>query len=349
MRPGPILIRNIYVIMAYAFGAMASAGREKVEGESFDHLHDLLAEILVRGVGSQVKRGLHHDYLLRTEELATVRGRIDVTSTVASRSGVRGRLVCAFDEYNVDTPHNRVLKCVIVLLIRSGEITAPRKAALRRLLPYLGEVALVEASSIPWSRLTYHRANATYRMLMGVCELIIRGLLPTERSGNVHLASWLSDEAMSSLYEKFLREYYRVHHPELRPEAPHVSWDVDHSTAIGAEQLPRMRTDLTLRRGGRVLIVDAKYYSRSMQEQWQKETVRSSHLYQILSYVKNADVGQSGTVSGLLLYARTDAPTQPSLDVCIQRNRIGARTLDLNISWDHIKAELEGVLEMIGE
>lgn len=347
MTTGSIAIRNIYVMMAYAFGAMRNEGSDRIAAESFDHLHDLLAEILVRGVGSQVKRGLHHDYRRIREELATVRGRIDIKGTVATRSAVRGRLVCEFDEYEVDTPHNRVLKMVIILLIRHGEITGPRKAALRRLLPHLDEVTLVSPESIRWATLTYHRANASYRMLMGVCELIVRGLLPAQSSGPTALTEWVSDDAMSTLYERFLREYYAFHHPELSPGAPHVPWDYDRASAIGALQLPTMRTDVTLRRGERTLIIDAKYYGQAMQVWRGKESVYSAHLYQMLAYVKNSDTDRAGSVSGLLLYARTDSTTQPDLDVRIQGNRLGARTLDLNAPWEEVRAELEGLLSWL--
>lgn len=215
-----IAIRNVYVMMAYAFRVIRSEGNDRIAAEPFDHLHDLFAEILVRGVGTQVKRGLHRDYLHRSDELATVRGRIDITRTVATRSTTRGRLVCEFDEYEPDTPHNQALKSVIVLLIRHGDVATPRRNALRRLLPYLDAVTLIAPTSIRWNVLTYDRANATYRLLLGVCELIVRGLLPTQDPGRTKLTSWVSDEQMSSLYERFLREYYTVHHPELSPGHP---------------------------------------------------------------------------------------------------------------------------------
>lgn len=340
-----IAIRNVYVMLAYAFRAMYSEGSDRIAAERFDHLHDLLAEILVRGVGSQVKRGLHRDYLQRGDELATVRGRIDISRTIATRSTNRSRLVCEFDEYELDTPHNRALKSVIVLLVRQGDVTTPRKDALRRLLPYLDAVTLVAPTSIRWNILTYQRANASYRLLLGVCELVVRGLLPTQEAGTAKLTSWVSDDAMSSLYERFLRGYYNVHHPELLPGASTVAWDYDVTSAVGAEQLPAMRTDVTLRRGQRALIIDAKYYGQSMQLGiWDKATVHSAHLYQVLTYAKNADVDRDGSVSGLLLYARTEAPTQPDLDVVIQGNRIGARTLDLNQPWDRLRARLDDIV-----
>lgn len=340
-----IAIRNVYVMMAYAFRAIRAAGTDHVGTESFDHLHDLFAEILVRGVGTQVKRGLHRDYRKHSDELATVRGRIDITRTAATRSTTRGRLVCEFDEYDPDTPHNQALKSAIILLIRHGDVAVHRREALRRLLPYMDAVTTVEPTAIRWNVLTYDRANAAYRLLLGVCELVVRGLLPTESPGRTKLTSWISDEAMSGLYERFLREYYALHHPELSPRASAVDWDYDDASAFNAGQLPAMRTDVTLRRGNSTLIIDAKYYGQSMQVgRWGKETVHSNNLYQMLTYTKNADVDGDGSVRGLLLYARTEAFGQPDLDVVIQGNRIGAQTLDLNQPWNHLRSQLDDVV-----
>lgn len=339
-----IVIRNVYVMLAYAFRTVRSEGTDRIANEKFDHLHDLLAEILTIGVGTQVKRGLHRDYLTMREELATVRGRIDVGRTVGARSITRGRLVCEFDEFDIDTPHNQALKAVIVLMIRHGDVSAPRRDALRRVLPYLDTVTSVAPMSIRWESLTYHRSNASYRLLLGVCELIVRGLLPTEAAGPARLATWLPDEKMNVLYERFLREYYAFHHPELSPGARIIPWDLDQPSLFGA-QLPEMRTDVTLRSANRTLIIDAKYYGQTLQQGLSgKETVHSGNLYQVLAYVKNEDRQRSGTVSGLLLYAQTGANVQPDLDVIVQGNRIGAQTLDLNQPWESIAARLEGVL-----
>ncbi len=342
-----IVIRNVYVMLAYAFRTVRNQGTDRIASEKFDRLHDLLAEILTLGVGTQVKRGLHRDYLSMHEELATVRGRINVGRTASTRSISRGRLVCEFDEYDIDTPHNQALKAAIILLIRHGEVSTTRKDALRRVLPYLDAVTSVAPTSIRWEALTYHRSNASYRLILGVCELIIRGLLPTESAGAARLASWLPDEKMNVLYERFLREYYAFHHPEFSPGARIIPWDLDEPSLFGS-QLPEMRTDITLRSGNRTLIIDAKYYRHTLQEGLSgKQTVHSGNLYQVLAYVKNADRMRTGTVSGLLLYARTESDAQPDLDVIVQGNRIGAQTLDLNQPWETIAARLEGVLRWL--
>lgn len=344
-----IIIQNVYVMLAYSFRTIHGTNASPVGSERFHHLHDLLAEILIKGIGAQVKRGFYREYIPQTAELPTVRERIDIGQTVLARSQTRGRVVCTFDEYVADIPHNQALKSVITLLIRRSDVSKRRQASLRRLLPYFEEVSPIPPNSIRWNELHYHRANASYRMLLGVCELIVLGLLPNEEDGDSKLESWFTDEAMSTLYERFLREYFVLHHPELSPSAPLIDWAIDDGGTFGLHQLPTMRTDLTLRRGANRLIIDAKYYGKSMQTNRfsAKSTVHSANLYQILTYVKNEDVGQTGNVAGLLLYAQTDARDQPELDVVMQGNRIGAQTLALNKPWPELQRQLESLIDWI--
>ena len=57
------------------------------------------------------------------------------------------------------------------------------------------------------------------------------------------------------------------------------------------------------------LIIDAKYYARTMQERCDAYTLHSGHLYQIFTYVKNKESelrNMPHSVSGMLLYAKTD-------------------------------------------
>ena len=68
------------------------------------------------------------------------------------------------------------------------------------------------------------------------------------------------------------------------------------------EFLPKMKTDIMLKKGSKTLIIDTKYYGHMMQEQFNKLSINSSNLYQIFTYVKNQDSEGTGNVSGMLLY-----------------------------------------------
>ncbi|WP_173163923.1 McrC family protein [Berryella wangjianweii] len=109
-----------------------------------------------------------------------------------------------------------------------------------------------------------------------------------------------------------------------------------------------MVTDVTLAQGRVVLNIDAKYYSRSMQQRFDKRSVHSGNLYQIFTYVKNKEAELASTsgahsVSGMLLYARTDEDVQPDDVYQMSGNQISVRTLDLNRPFETIRSQLDGV------
>lgn len=81
--------------------------------------------------------------------------------------------------------------------------------------------------------------------------------------------------------------------------------------------LPVMQTDITLTKGEKTLIIDAKYYSSTLQQHYDRMTIYSNNLYQIFTYVKNKEVelkDKPHEISGMLLYAKTDEETYPDND-----------------------------------
>ena len=74
-----------------------------------------------------------------------------------------------------------------------------------------------------------------------------------------------------------------------------------------------------------------------------KQMLRSAHLYQIYAYVKNEDKARSGSVSGMLLYAKTTEEKEPWLSVPIGGNQISVRSLDLNRPFAEIAESLDRI------
>ena len=78
--------------------------------------------------------------------------------------------------------------------------------------------------------------------------------------------------------------------------------------------------------------------------------MHSGNLYQIFTYVKNkeAELARAGVpheVSGMLLYARTDEGVQPDGVYQMSGNQISVRTLGLDMPFENIKAQLDGIAE----
>lgn len=336
-------IKNIYYMLSYAYQSLRETGYKNVASEDFDNVHDLFAAILACGVGSQVKRGLHREYIPQEEALSGLRGQIRATESIKQQTLSQGKLVCGYDEFTEDSPHNRVLKATMLMLLRHGNVKSENKQALRKLLLYFSDVTEIVPMTIRWDSLKYHTNNASYRMLMGICRFAIKGLLLTTDAGNYKLASWLQDEEMHHLFEKFVLSYYQQHHPNFAPKAAYIEWDLWGDAA--RTYLPTMKTDITLTNGARRLIIDTKYYGKAMQlnSRFESTTFISSNLYQIFTYVKNSDVEKTGKVAGVLLYAKTEEDITPNDDFNMSGNRISLKTLDLNQNWNIITEQLEAL------
>ncbi len=254
---------------------------------------------------------------------------------------MRGQLVCTYDEFSADNDLNRVLKTTMLFLLRS-KIDTERKKALRRVLVFFEGVQTLPIRSIRWN-IQYNRNNQTYRMLIGICQMVLQGLLQTTEDGSVRLMDFLDEQHMHKLYEKFIFQYYYQEFSNLTVRAPRIRW-----AASGASlaRLPAMQSDVVLSHDGRILIIDAKYYAHSMQMHFDKPTIHSHNLYQIFTYVKNEQANQpKKQVSGMLLYARTDEETQPDDVYQMSGNQISVRTLDLNQDFAQIAAQLDEIVQ----
>ena len=168
----------------------------------------------------------------------------------------------------------------------------------------------------------------------------------TNESGNYRMTTF-SDEHMNRLFERFVLEYYRVHHRELSPNPDKIEWDICRENPQVIDFLPTMQSDIVLHWNNQSLIIDTKYYTHSLQRHFDKVTIHSANLYQIFTYVKNLDIENSGRVSGLLLYAKTDEDISPNLTAIFGKNRIMVRTLDLNQNFSVIASQLEKFVEEI--
>lgn len=339
------VLRNIYVMLAYAFDSISRIETASFSGEEFENLHELCAEILIQGVEAQAMRGLHRDYLRIRDELRTVRGRIDFASTITTAARSRGAIACEFDEYLLDTQHNRILKSVMELLLAEGKLDQYRRRRLGNALHVFDEVRSISPRSIRWRDVQYTRLTTEYKLMHGICWMVLEGLLQRESKDGIQLASWLGEEAESRLYERFLLRYYQRHNPELKPSSPHISWDLG-GDVQGEEQLPVMRSDVVLTNGSSALVIDAKYYGASFQRsRFGKATLRSEHLYQLLSYVTNLAHKSGMAVSGLLLYAKTNEDIPPNFSASITGHRIYAKALDLDAPWREVEEQLDAVVK----
>ena len=271
-----------------------------------------------------------------------LRGKLDIGQTIKLRVAQKNLIGCEFDELSENNIFNQILKTVAELLIYKSEVKAERKRQLKNVLIFFENEDSINPSEIKWNILRFQNNNKSYRMLINICYFVLDGMILTTEQGRYRVATF-SDDHMNKLFERFVLEYYKYHYKSLKVSSPTIKWDLSDEDDYAIDFLPEMKSDIVISNENHTLIIDTKYYSKTLQTNFDHKTIHSNNLYQIFTYVKNRDTLNSGDVSGLLLYAKTQEETHPFLDAKFGNNRIMVKTLDLNQEFENIREQLDQI------
>jgi hypothetical protein len=249
--------------------------------EEFNNMAEMMAQILLRGISLRLKRGLEKEYLSQTQALSFLRGKIDIADSIKTQSIRKRQLVCIYDDFSVNNRMNQIIKSTLEILLKA-DIGKNRKKEIRKLMVFFSDVDSIDLYSADWN-LRYNRNNQTYQMLIGICYLVVRGLMQTNSDGVTKLMDYMDEQHMWSLYQNFIFQYYKKHYPGLKVSSSQIPWFLDDDKK---EMLPVMQSDIYIQRDNTVLIIDAKYYKNITQIQFGKHKFHSAHLYQMFAYVK---------------------------------------------------------------
>ncbi len=332
-------------MLSYAFKTLRENGYKSIETENFDNVADLCSEILFRGISSQIKQGLYKEYISNVEKTSSLKGKIDFTASHKENTIINGQMICSYDDFSTNAYLNQILKTTIFYLIKSG-ISPKRKKNLRKIVIYFSDIDELDPNNINW-KIRFNRNNKTYEMLISICELVLKGLLQSQKDGSYKIMDYLDEQHMHRLYEKFILEFYRKERKDLSANPKQIPWALDNGFA---DLLPTMQTDITLARKDVILIIDAKYYMHSTSAQYNTRTLISENLYQIFTYVKNESerVKKEGkSVKGMLLYAKTnDSIVTENRTYLMSGNKIMVQSLDLNQEFNQISQQLNDIADM---
>ncbi len=353
--PEAIPIRNVYFLLCYAWDQWSGGPPVEVGDMEGSSVVDLLALVLARGTARLLKQGLRQEYLRHQEELRGIRGKPLLTPTVSRGLLRRARTVSAFSELARDTPANRVLKSTLRELLYVGELDPAirgevREAAAR--FPPDIQTGPVRPSEI--SRIRIHRNNRTYGLLLGICRLIQENLQVSRSGRNSTFSDFRHDDAqMWRIFEGFLRGFLSREQDVYDVAAPTIDWYLARGTRPDLIRLPRMQSDMVLSGPDRLVILDAKFYKESFSGRFDRKSLHSGHLYQILAYVQNLAAADRAArqskgkparvVDGALVYPVVDGPFD--LNYELLGHHIRACSVDLSREWTGVREE---VLDLAG-
>lgn len=344
-----IPVRNLYYLYAYAWDKFHFVHRVKTgEEEEGPDAAPFFAKILLQGCRQIFRRGVDRSYQTLDEELGFVRGRINRIKTLRHGSLDKARVWCEYDELRHDGLQNQLIKATLERLREHQNVPKPLKVEIAKVVRAFEALRVknIAIKNQDFRRVQLHRNNAFYGFLLHICELVHLGLFPEQTSSLASpFASLLEDERrMSRIFERFVRNFFRQEQNELRVSSERIDWDISGDGGESLELLPSMQTDVSLRSAVRTVIIDAKYYTQTLQTHRERERVRSAHLYQLFSYLKNMEcrLEPDSRADGILLYPTVNEEVRFS--AVIQGHRVSARTIDLTKPWQEIHRSLLSIL-----
>ena len=303
-------IKNLFGMLEYAYNLKDFRFLDGLmDCESLQEFYSYLANLLAQKILERCRKGLYRTYLPKTEQLAYVRGRLDMQQVIQKPWDVK--LKCHYEEHTADIAENQILAWTLYIIGHSGlcsDRVSPtvRKAyhALQGLVtpqPYRVEDCIDRQ---------YNRLNEDYLILHNLCRFFLDNSSPSHEMGNHKTLPFLID--MARLYELFVAEWLKKNAP------PNYSFKQQHLIDVGQNRqfiLDILLCDAVT--GKALAVLDTKYKS--------PEKAANSDIHQMISYANTTNCKQA-----FLVY-----PVDLKQPLYIKSNDIQVRNLTFSLN-DHL-------------
>lgn len=342
-----IPVQNLYHLLTYAWDQLEESEQVAVSAEPADTLLELLARVLVQGTTHVLKRGLARDYVPEQELTGRLRGKLMLSESIRQRTLPTARAWCAFDELSHDVLVNRLLKSALHHLLTAKVLAEKLRREVRALYVRLADVALIAVPDIRiYEQVQLHRHTAHYRLLLSICRLVHEEVLLTQEAGEHLFRDFTgNDKRMAALFERFVRNFYRLRQKRYKVKAEALEWAVSTNSDAAKAVLPGMKTDVSLTADDRKIIIDCKYYQEALKPHYDKEKLISGHLYQLYAYVQHARLQvPKRPVQGMLLYPVVKKEMRFYYQLAKTEHQLSVVTVNLNQNWAGVEQELLDIL-----
>lgn len=269
-------------------------------------LMEVFIQQFLDAVGSLVKRGLRSDYVVRQDNLFTVRGKLLVSRHISQNLVRRDRFFTEHDEFTSNRAENRLihsaLRCVLAMC-RSQE----NQRTARELCFVFSEVPFSTDVANDMQRIQLARGMGYYASALDWAKLILRGMSPISSAGNQHAYSLLFP--MEAVFEAYVEKHLAKQLQEgyyLKAQACNY-----HLVAHETQHWFRMKPDFLIRdKHKTLLLLDAKWklLDASKNTAREKYQLSQADFYQLYAYGHHYLEGSGDVV---LIYPKTDLFEKP--------------------------------------
>jgi 5-methylcytosine-specific restriction enzyme subunit McrC len=340
-----IPVNNLFYLLSYVWDVNWELEWSSINANQSVDVLNLLTKILTMSTDRLIRRGLDRGYKDISEDVFGVRGRIDIARTIKRIGFANSKLTCDFEELSHSVIHNQIIKSTLENLSKADGLDKKLREEVINLLHLLQVVEPIKLNQNVFSKVRFHSNISNYRLPLAVSKLIYDQLLPTQETGKYQFVN-ISEEKLHTIFEKFVFKYYEKHlnqtiYTGIKRDT--LPWQNTYYEEGLDDFLPVMKTDVSLFNGSSKLVVECKFYeaalqSRKIEGKFLKERFISNHLFQLFAYMKNLEIKDSKTISGLILYPKNGKTI--SSFYSLHGHKVSIRTIDLDTTPEIINCEM---------
>jgi len=221
-----------------------------------------------------IKKGIKSDYVTKEENLAYLKGKLQMKEQIARNSIHKERFFVAYDEYLSDRVENRLIKTTLQYLYKQSK-TNSNKKRIREYLFVFDEVGVSHTVKSDFAKVKLGRQMKDYEQILVWVKTFL-----LEHSYSPHKGS---DLAFALLFDmNVLFESYVGHY--LKKEGYDVSLqDKQHHLAFSKQKgIYALRPDIVINEGR--VIADTKW--KILSKEKTRKGIAGSDLYQMYAYGK---------------------------------------------------------------
>jgi 5-methylcytosine-specific restriction endonuclease McrBC regulatory subunit McrC len=213
---------------------------------------DLFAYLLGKNLLPELERGVAHKYVTFTDNIGAVRGRINLVEQVSRNWNRLDRMSCVWDEFTLNTPINRLFKCVCRFLSeRVNYLEAVRLLVdCEALLSEVEDVSPATALRDVWN-LRFDRSVERFRVAFDLGRRLLGGVGHNLGVGSANTFVFLLD--MNHVFEDYVHAVLESYFNKEVEQQKYIG------KLLAGEGGISQRADYYWRDGTTVWIGDAKY------------------------------------------------------------------------------------------
>ncbi len=343
-----IKIQNLYYVFLYAWEKFNEGRSLKLEIDESPDLPNLMANMLLKSVKRIIKKGLHKDYKPKLINEQFIKGKIDFKKSIQNNFQISNKLYCRFSELSVDSILNKIIKRSFLNLLKNQKLKKHLKEEINSILKFFNDVNTQDNLSSYFSKFQLSQNNNYYRLPIEICKMLDNLKMPNQKQGNYIFKDILDDEVrMSDIFERFVGNFYKYEQSEFKVKtSEQLDWQFK-SLGGDLKLVPKQKTDITLSNKDEVIIIDTKYYKKTLVDSFYgQDKFKSEHLRQITSYMMNMqdELVVNKKIHGILLYANPIGEESLNEDFIWRDCKVSIKSINLDQNWQSIHNDLMQII-----